>query len=180
MVLRQPQNRLLQVRRKAGTGLPPPGRSDPDSEQGRRRGVSEGGRAESIVDLFVHDVASKKSAKVDVRNGRPFDNDVVATTSTASRGRRIDRAAVQPDQSKAEHPRIHGGESRDRATRTIVREEWPTGWIENSPSMTFSKTAVASSGNRSGTAGGTLSLRSERQADRAADLALRASRSDRS
>ena len=25
------------------------------------------------------------------------------------------------------------------ATRVIVREEWPTGWVENSPGMTFLK-----------------------------------------
>ena len=35
------------------------------------------GAANPVVDLFVYDVASKKSTRVDVRNGKPFDNSVV-------------------------------------------------------------------------------------------------------
>ena len=35
------------------------------------------GEPNPVVDLFVYDVASKASVKIDVRNGRPFENDVV-------------------------------------------------------------------------------------------------------
>ena len=35
------------------------------------------GRPNPIVDLFVYDVATKKTTKIDVRDGKPFDDDVV-------------------------------------------------------------------------------------------------------
>src|SRR4029079_16757749 len=35
------------------------------------------GAPNPIVDLFVYDDASKKTARIDVRNGKPFDNSVV-------------------------------------------------------------------------------------------------------
>ena len=47
------------------------------------------GAPNPIVDLFVYDVASKKSAQVDVRDGKPFDNDVV--------GHYVYRVAWSPD-----------------------------------------------------------------------------------
>ncbi|HSP91873.1 MAG TPA: DPP IV N-terminal domain-containing protein, partial [Vicinamibacterales bacterium] len=35
------------------------------------------GKANPLVDLFVYDVAAKASVRIDVRGGRPFENDVV-------------------------------------------------------------------------------------------------------
>src|SRR5262245_52017419 len=35
------------------------------------------GQPNPVVDLFVYDVASKKSTRIDVRDGKPFDNAVV-------------------------------------------------------------------------------------------------------
>jgi dipeptidyl-peptidase-4 len=98
------------------------------------------GAPNPIVELYVYDVASKKSTKIDVRNGKAFDNNVVGhyvyrvTWSTdgaevlfnrTNRKQNIlEFAAANPDTG---------------ATRAIVREEWPTGWVENRPSMTFLK-----------------------------------------
>ena len=98
------------------------------------------GAPNPIVDLFVYDVASKKSTKVDVRNGRPFDNDVV--------GHYVYRIAWSADGAELLFNRTNRKQNileftaanpETGRTRTIVREEWPTGWIENSPSMTFLK-----------------------------------------
>jgi dipeptidyl-peptidase 4 len=98
------------------------------------------GAPNPIVDLFVYDVASKKSTKVDVRNGRPFDNDVV--------GHYVYRIAWSADGSELLFNRTNRKQNtleftaanpETGRTRTIVREEWQTGWIENSPSMTFLK-----------------------------------------
>ena len=47
------------------------------------------GAANPIVDLWVYDVATKKSTKVDVRDGKPFDNSVV--------GHYVYRVAWSPD-----------------------------------------------------------------------------------
>ena len=44
-----------------------------------------------VVDLFVYDVNTKRTTRVDVRDGKPFENDVGrATTSIACRGRPTD------------------------------------------------------------------------------------------
>ena len=80
----------------------------------------------------------KKSTRVDVRDGKPFDNSVVGHyvyrvawsadgtellfNRTNRRQNVLELAAANPDTG---------------ATRVVIREEWPTGWVENSPAMTF-------------------------------------------
>lgn len=91
-----------------------------------------------VVDLFVYDLAGKKSIQVDVRGGQPFTNDVVGhyiyDIAWAPGGRELlihrtnrrqhilELAACSPDTG---------------ACRTILREEWPTGWVENHPTMRY-------------------------------------------
>ena len=99
------------------------------------------GKPNPVVDLFVYDVAAKKTGP-----GRRPRRQAVrqrtssATTSTTSRGRRtaascwcnrtnrqqniLELAACSPDTGKC---------------RAVVHEEWPTGWIENRPEMRFLK-----------------------------------------
>ena len=75
-----------------------------------------------------------------MRDGKPFDNDVVGHyvyrvswspdgkellfTRTNRRQNILEFAAAQPDTG---------------ACRVIVREEWPTGWVETSPTQVFLK-----------------------------------------
>jgi dipeptidyl-peptidase 4 len=96
------------------------------------------GEPNPIVDLFVYDVATKQSVKVDVRTGRPFDNDVVGHyvyriswsadgtellfTRTNRRQNTLELAAANPSTG---------------ACRVILREEWPTGWVETAPEQVF-------------------------------------------
>ena len=98
------------------------------------------GKPNPIVDLFVYDVAAKKPLKIDVRDGQPFDNSVVGhyvyNISWSQDGREIllnrtnrkqnilEFAACSPDTGKC---------------RAIVREQWPTGWLENRPTVRFLK-----------------------------------------
>lgn len=91
-----------------------------------------------IVELFVYDVAARKSTKMDVRTGMPFTNDVV--------GHYVYRVSWSPDGRELLFSRTNRRQNilefaaanpETGATRVIVREEWPTGWIDNSPSMTF-------------------------------------------
>lgn len=92
------------------------------------------GAPNPIVDLFIYDVAEKKSVRVDVRDGRPFGNDVVGhyvygiswapsgdellLHRTNRRQNIMEYAAANPDTGYC---------------RVIVREEWPASWVENSP-----------------------------------------------
>jgi dipeptidyl-peptidase 4 len=98
------------------------------------------GAPNPVVDLFVYDVATKKTTRVDVRDGKPFDNAVV--------GHYVYHVAWSPDGTELLFNRTNRRQNileltaanpATGATRVILREEWPTGWLENNPSMLFLK-----------------------------------------
>jgi dipeptidyl-peptidase-4 len=98
------------------------------------------GQPNPIVDLFVYDVAARTSVKVDVRDGKPFENNVLGHyvyhvqwspdgrellfNRTNRRQNILELAAANPDTG---------------AVRAIIRDEWPSGWVENNPTMIFLK-----------------------------------------
>ena len=93
-----------------------------------------------VVEMFIYDVATKKSTRVDVRDGKPFTNDVV--------GHYVYRVQWSPDGSELLFHRTNRRQNAlefaaanpaTGAVRVIVREDWPTGWIENSPGLTWLK-----------------------------------------
>ncbi len=98
------------------------------------------GAPNPIVDLCVYDVASKKTTRVDVRDGKPFDNSVV--------GHYVYHVAWSSDGTELLFNRTNRRQNilefvaanpSTGATRVIVREEWPSGWIENNPAIFFLK-----------------------------------------
>ena len=98
------------------------------------------GAPNPVVDLFVYDVASKKSTRIDVRDGKPFDNSVV--------GHYVYHVSWSPDGTELLFNRTNRRQNvlefvaanpSTGATRVILREEWPTGWIENNPTIQFLK-----------------------------------------
>ena len=75
-----------------------------------------------------------------MRDGKPFDNSVV--------GHYVYRVSWSPDGSELLFNRTNRRQNvlefvaanpDTGTTRVIVREEWPTGWVENSPPMQFLK-----------------------------------------
>jgi dipeptidyl-peptidase-4 len=92
------------------------------------------------VDLFIYDVETKKTAQVDVRDGKPFEDSVV--------GHYAYRIAWSPDGTELLFNRTNRRQNIMEFTacspetgkcRVIVREEWPASWTENSPTMQFLK-----------------------------------------
>ncbi|MFN0122073.1 MAG: DPP IV N-terminal domain-containing protein [Blastocatellia bacterium] len=91
-----------------------------------------------IVDLYVYDVATRKTVQVDVRDGKPFDNAVV--------GHYVYRIQWSPDGTEL---LLHRANRRQNILefaaanpetgkcRVILREEWPPSWTENNPEMKF-------------------------------------------
>jgi dipeptidyl-peptidase-4 len=93
-----------------------------------------------VVDIFVYDVATKRSVKLDVRTGKPFENSVV--------GHYVYNVRWTPDASELIFNRTNRRQNimeftactPDTAScRVVIREEWPTGWVENNPTMVYLK-----------------------------------------
>jgi dipeptidyl-peptidase-4 len=98
------------------------------------------GEPNPVVDLFVYDVATKSTVKIDVRGGKPFDNGVV--------GHYVYRISWSPDGREILFTRANRRQNvqefvaADPATgacRVVVREEWPTGWVAEIPTVVFLK-----------------------------------------
>jgi dipeptidyl-peptidase-4 len=92
------------------------------------------------VDLFVYDVATKTSTKIDVRDGKPFDNAVVGhyvyRIAWTADGRELLFNRTNRRQNVLE---LVAANPDTGATRVVLHEEWPTGWVDNRPPMQFLK-----------------------------------------
>jgi dipeptidyl-peptidase-4 len=104
-----------------------------DTEAYPKSGVSN-----PVVDVFVYDVAARQSVRIDVRDGRPFDNTVV--------GHYVYHVMWSPDGSELLFFRTNRRQNvmevvaanpATGATRVILREEWPTGWLNEDPRLVF-------------------------------------------
>ncbi|MBI5387703.1 MAG: DPP IV N-terminal domain-containing protein [Verrucomicrobia bacterium] len=98
------------------------------------------GTTNPLVDILVYDLESKKTVKLDVRGGQPFDNAVVGHYvygvswtadskellfhRTNRRQNIMEWCAANPDTGQC---------------RVIVREEWLPSWTENLPPFRFLK-----------------------------------------
>jgi dipeptidyl-peptidase 4 len=93
-----------------------------------------------IVDLFVYDLKSKKSTRVDVRDGKPFENSVV--------GHYVYHVAWSPDGKELTFNRTNRRQNilefvacdpDSGKCRVVIREEWPESWVENAPPLRYLK-----------------------------------------
>ena len=137
----------------------------------RRRGVPEGRRAESDRRrVRLRRRRRRRRTKIDVRDGKPFDNDVVGHYVYDVRWSPDGtRAALQPHEPPAEILEFVACRPATGKCRVVVREEWPTGWVENRPPMRFLEGRQALHlGVGAQRLDELLPVRSERQADRSA------------
>lgn len=91
-----------------------------------------------VVDLFVYDLASGRTTRLDIRSGQPFADTTV--------GHYVYGIAWSPDGSELLINRTNRRQNimelaacapEGGACRVVVREEWPTGWVANSPTRQF-------------------------------------------
>ncbi len=103
-----------------------------------REAYPKAGAPNPVVDLFVYDLASGRSTRMDVRDGRPFTDDVV--------GHYVYQIAWSPDGSEITFNRTNRRQNvleltacvpATGACRVVVREEWPASWVENHPPMEY-------------------------------------------
>jgi len=92
------------------------------------------GAPNPVVDLLVYDTATRRTQRIDVRDGKPFTNDVV--------GHYVYQVGWSPDGSEITFNRTNRRQNileftacspSTGACRVIVREEWPASWVENHP-----------------------------------------------
>ena len=98
------------------------------------------GTANPIVDLLIYDTATGRTTTVDVRSGKPFDNDAVGhyvyRVQWSADGRELLFHRTNRRQNVLE---LAAANPESGALRVVLREEWPTGWVENNPTMVFLK-----------------------------------------
>src|SRR5688572_18824465 len=91
-----------------------------------------------VVDLFIYDLATKQSTKLDIRDGKPFEENVLGYYSY--------HVGWTPDSRELTFNRTNRRQNVMELTacaattgkcRAIVREEWPTAWVEYSPEMKY-------------------------------------------
>jgi len=96
------------------------------------------GAPNPVVDLFVHDLVDGRSVRIDVRDGRPFTNDVV--------GHYVYAVEWTPDGKEILFKRMNRRQNILELTacdpasgrcRVVVREEWPASWVQNHPPMQY-------------------------------------------
>jgi dipeptidyl-peptidase 4 len=96
------------------------------------------GAPNPIVEMFVHDLETRQTTQLDVRDGKPFENGVV--------GYYVYNVKWSPDGGEVLFNRTNRRQNVMEFTacnpasgkcRAIVREEWPASWTDNSPEMRF-------------------------------------------
>ena len=96
------------------------------------------GAPNPVVDLFVYDLNTRQTTRIDVRNGKAFDNDVV--------GHYVYAVRWSPDGALLTFNRTNRRQNVMEFTacdpsagscRVVVREEWPASWTENRPTMQY-------------------------------------------
>jgi dipeptidyl-peptidase-4 len=96
------------------------------------------GSANPIVDLFVYDVASGKSTKLDVRSGAPFSDEVVGhyvyAITWSPDGRELLMNRTNRRQNVME---LTACAPATGSCRVVVREAWLPSWTENRPGITW-------------------------------------------
>ena len=96
------------------------------------------GATNPVLDLFVYDLATKKIVQLDVRDGKPFENDVVGHyvygISWTADGKEVLFHRTNRKQNIME---FAAGNPETGSCRVVVREEWPASWTENSPTMRY-------------------------------------------
>lgn len=98
------------------------------------------GRPNPVVDVLVYEPAAKKTTVIDVRDGRPFENDVVGhyvyNVSWSADSRELLFFRMNRLQNVLE---FAAADPVTGKCRTIIREEWPSGWVDIAPELAWLK-----------------------------------------
>ncbi len=91
------------------------------------------------VELFVYDINSKSVKKIDVRNGREFDNGVGHYVYSVRWSPNGDELLFNRTNRKQNVMEFCAANPNNGSVRVIITEEWQNSWVENSPEIRFLK-----------------------------------------
>jgi dipeptidyl-peptidase-4 len=95
------------------------------------------GVSNPIVDLLVYDVDTKKTTRIDVRDGKPFDNVAIGhyvfRIDWAPGGKELTLLRTNRRQNMMDFAACNPSTG---SCRVVIHEEWPTGWIDDDPAPT--------------------------------------------
>lgn len=105
------------------------------------------GAPNPVADIFIYDTTTAKTTKVDVRDGRPFtDIPETGVFTNDNTGHYVYRVNWSRDGSELLMNRTNRRQNKlefagcapaSGECRVILSEEWPTGWVVNSPPMQY-------------------------------------------
>jgi dipeptidyl-peptidase-4 len=101
-----------------------------------REAYPKAGTSNPVADVFVFDVGTRRSARMDVRDGHPFSDAVV--------GHYVYNVRWSPDGAELLMNRtdrrqqvleLIACQPASGTCRVLVHDEWRSGWVENNPTM---------------------------------------------
>ncbi len=105
-----------------------------------REPYPKAGETNPVVDVLIYDVVSKKTVRVDVRDGEAWSDGVVGHyvygISWSGDGRELIFHRTNRKQNVLE---LCAADPQSGTCRAILREAWPTSWVENSPTLRLLK-----------------------------------------
>lgn len=97
------------------------------------------GATNPLVDVLIYDLDTKKTVRVDVRDGQPFENGVVGHYVYGVSWTGDGELLFHRTNRRQNIMEICAADPETGKVRVVVREEWPASWTENSPPMRFLK-----------------------------------------
>ncbi len=94
------------------------------------------GTPNPIVDLYVYDIASQKPVKIDIRDGKPFADDVVGYYAYGIEWTKDgSELLIHRTNRRQNIMELAACSPTSGSCRVVVRESWPASWTDNSPTM---------------------------------------------
>ena len=130
---------LLPLRRKPGEGLLPADGCRPVVQASLDvEAYPKAGTDNPIADVFVYDVAHEaRRTTLDVRDGKPFTNDVVGhyVYDDPAGRRTAPSCSMNRTNRRQQIMEFVACNPATAKCRVVVREEWLTGWVDNRPQL---------------------------------------------
>lgn len=95
------------------------------------------GSPNPAVDLYLFDIEKSTTQKIDVRNGRQFDEEIghyVYSVRWSPSGEELFFNRTNRKQNEME---FCAADKTTGSVRVVIRESWPNSWVENSPEIRY-------------------------------------------